>query len=205
MTCCCLNGTSRLLDWMQCGKACVEWVAKLSPPTLPLFEKWQRPPLRGQTVYFLGEQPCLSVFPLTLQNRGTKHLLARLFVLFTIQGIVLHEDKLRAVLLMEDAWMQLSVEDYDDVTIHCFCLVVKGTSRTFTYENWYRSKVKRCCQCWHRAICYPSGSHKQLLAGDAHCCKHFWVFIFSIMGTQTLSTKKTKALSVWSDKILNQR
>lgn len=38
----CSNSISGQLDWMQCKKACVEWIAKRSTPTVQLFETWQK-------------------------------------------------------------------------------------------------------------------------------------------------------------------
>lgn len=102
-------------DWMQCGKACVEWIARLSPPTLPLFEVWQKRSVHGQRLYFKGSRIVVGLFPpIGLLSCGTKHSHARLspcFILFKALFIIRTRPRLWLWWSREFVWIDGSAVD----------------------------------------------------------------------------------------------
>lgn len=86
------TGISGQWDLMQCGKACVEWVVMLSPPTLPLYDTWQKFTLHGHRAYFEGSRICLFSY-------GSPEFWNETLDLFSAVGliIVLSSDKKLAV------------------------------------------------------------------------------------------------------------
>lgn len=118
------------LYWMQGGKACVEWIARLSPPTLPLFEKLQKFSVHGQRAILRGERLLLVCIPCSAPELWNKALACSTFSLFySVGGIVHYWDKALAVMVIEQGVRMnrlVSVRHCQSLTFCNFALVVKG-------------------------------------------------------------------------------